>query len=312
MKNLSYFALCGIMSAWPFLSGAMPSGNRRAAEGGIIRKIVEVKGADEELELFLKLPACKAKGVLCLCLLSFGDKTVEERLKSPESDKRISSLLRYAAKHDFAVLAWTVVRAWDSRRNWNELDRGAARRFDEKFDAMAKAWDRALSNLALRYDLPEDGYLIWGLSAGGQFAMRLALRLPERFACVQAQVPSSFDEPVKKGATVLWCLTTGENETGYSRSIEFVKAARRLGYPIVYKAYPGVGHLSTSSAVRLGSACFEYALKRKATLKSDFREAGYVADIVNQKIFPVEEIANIPEEFRTPIPSALKKFWEAE
>lgn len=290
----------------------MPNGNLRAAEGEIIRKSVEVKGAGKDLELFLKLPACKAKGVLCLCLLPSRDETVKERLERPESDKRIAKLMKYAAKRDFAVLAWTVVRAWDSRRNWNELGRGDARRFDEKFDAMAKAWDRALSNLTLRYDLPEDGYLMWGLSAGGQFAMRLALRLPERFTCVQAQVPSSFDEPVKKGADVLWCLTTGENETGYARSVDFVKAACRLGYPIVYKAYPGVGHLSTPSAVRLGFACFEYALKRRATLRNDFLEARYVADIVNQKIFPVEEIANIPEEFRTPIPAALKKYWEAE
>ena len=134
-----------------------------------------------------------------------------------------------------------------------------------------------------------------GSSGAAQYAQRLALRRPERFLAVHIHVASSFDIPVKGGASLLWCVTTGENEMGYERSRRFFKAARALFYPIVYKAYPGLGHAGSAKVTALGFACFDYALAEYARAtrlnggklaRPDwadiFSSSSSVADIFNQ------------------------------
>lgn len=47
-------------------------------------------------------------------------------------------------------------------------------------------------------------------------------------------------------------MTTGELEAGYQRSLRFYGECRKLGYPIIYKAIPGLGHEGNDSAHELG------------------------------------------------------------
>ena len=80
-------------------------------------------------------------------------------------------------------------------------------------------------------------------------------------------MPGSYDKPTPEAAKVLWCLTIGELEGGYERSKRWVKTVRGMGYPIVYKAIPGLGHAGHPDAA-LGFEFFEFAL-----LQENKREA---------------------------------------
>ena len=158
-----------------------------------------------------------------------------------------------------------------------------------------------------------------------QYAQRLALRRSERFLAVHAHIASSFDVPVKKGASLLWCVTTGENELGYARSRKFFRAARDLYYPIVYKAYPGLGHEGNAKVTALGFACFDYALKEyeRATKLNGgkptmpdwadiFSSSPSVADIFNQAVYSKFDYLCVPVEFRMLLPEPLLGAWSAE
>ena len=164
-----------------------------------------------------------------------------------------------------------------------------------------------------------------GSSGAAQYAQRLALRRPERFLAVHAHIASSFDIPVKGGASLLWCVTTGENEMGYERSRRFFKAARDLSYPIIYKAYPGLGHEGSAKVTELGFTCFEFALAEQAHAvklnggkfaKPDwakiFKSSDYVADVFNQSVYPKADAICVPQEFRMLLPAAIREAWIGE
>jgi hypothetical protein len=160
------------------------------------------------------------------------------------------------------------------------------------------------------------------------------LRTPDYFLAVHVHIPSSFDKPTAEAARVLWCLTTGENESGYERSLRFLTECRGMGHPILYRAVPGLGHRSHPVTDRLGTLFFDYALglreERRECDESaaggirkgqpphpwpvSFREPEFVGDVVNQQTFRAGKDAEwVPEAFRTDIPTkALAEAWKKE
>lgn len=290
-----------------------------ARAGEIVEYKVKTKAAGiPEFTLLLRQPdSGAAKGVVCLSILGSSVKDIRERIENREVYRH---LIDWAESRDYALVAWGSRTIWDPHRNWNEQAKKTARKQDARFDALADGWERGMLALAKQYNLPTSGYFMHGISGAGQFALRLALRKPGRFLAVHAHVASSFDEPPAAGKTVLWCVTTGENEAGYARSREFFTAARAKGYPLVYKAYPGLGHVCTPLADHLGLACFEYAASRAAEAKDGrpdwqaiFAKSPYVADIVNQLVARRENENRLPPEFRMLLPAGeLVNAWRRE
>ena len=282
----------------------------------------KVKGY-EQLTLFMR-PAVggKPEGVLCLCLLAKTPADVREAI-TEGATARQARALEFADRRHLAVVAWGAHRLWDPTRNWDELARNDAKRADINFDLVAKAWDDGITYFVKKHGLPSSGYLITGHSGAAQYAQRLAMRRPDRFIAVHAHIPSSFDVPTKGGASILWCVTTGENELGYDRSRRFFKAARDMGYPIVYKAYPGLAHEGNRRVAELGYACFEYALDEFARAtrlnggkpaKPDwadlFTSSLHLADIFNQAVYSKFDYFCVPPDFRMLLPSAsIKDAW---
>ena len=212
----------------------------------------------EQLTLFLMMPPeGQVEGVFCLSLLAKHPDDVRAQLKGTSKRRPVDRALDFARERRFAVVAWGARRLWDPTRNWDELPRSEANRIDARFDKVANAWNAGINFFVKKYGIPPSGYLMMGSSGAAQYAQRLALRRPERFLAVHAHIASSFDIPVKGGASLLWCVTTGENEMGYERSRRFFKAARDLSYPIIYKAYPGLGHEGSAKVTELGFTCFE-------------------------------------------------------
>lgn len=292
---------------------------------GVIEHCVKLKARDyPQLTMFLRLPADGGKpaGVLCLCTLADSPSEVREQIRNGKGP-----WFRFADERNFAIVGWGSRNLWDPTLNWDELPRDRTKALDACFDIVAAGWDSGIRWFAQRYGIPETGFLMTGSCGAGQFVQRLALRRPERFLALHANIPGSFDVPTRGGKSVLWCLTTGERLAGgYERSLKFFATVRALRYPIVYKAYPGVGHLEgTAWATTLAKACFEFALREcelatrrnggrfaKPDWEDVFASADEIADIRNQSLFPIDDYAAIPLEFRMLLPGRLGSIWIRE
>jgi hypothetical protein len=208
--------------------------------------------------------------------------------------------------------------------SFDELNRQINREMDETFDDVAKAWETAVKELCEKYGIPDRNFLMWGQSGAAQYACRLALRKPDYFLAVHAHVPSSFDRPTPEASTVLWLLTTGEKEGGYPAAKRFFSECRSLGYPIIFKGVPGLGHADNELADRLGLRFFEFALglqsekdgllakrhdpstRREGLAEpwpEKFKSPEFVGDIVNQEYYPQADQDVIPKTFQVSLPN---------
>ena len=319
---------------------------REAVSDPVVELMVKTGNVKQpQLTLFMRPPIgmadmSEADGVLAMCLLANSVEEVKTRLQKADSADDVGGILRFAEKRKLIILCWGSRSLWDPQKNWDELEKGSAKQIDDTFDDVAAAWARGVENLAHRYGIPDKEFLLWGVSGAAQYAQRLALRKPQYFLAVHAHIPSSFDKPTSDAARVLWCLTTGENESGYERSLRFLAECRAMGYPIIYKAIPGLGHQGHPVADRLGTVFFDYALSLREEKRSyeeslskgklsglgtqnirqalpwpvSFREPEVVGDVVNQQVFPVDEAArSVPATFRIDIPTkALADAWKKE
>lgn len=313
----------------------------------VVEHVVKTKNTKHpQITLFLRPPAgvedwSEVQGVLALVVLAPGVEHIRRRMQSVEIDGDEAGTFAFANKHKLAILAWGARRVWDPRRNYDDYDRKEAREMERDFDDVADAWERGIEYFHKEYDLPVNNFLIRGSSGAAQWAKRLCLRKPDYFLAIFVHVPSSFDRPTLEASKVLWCVTTGELESGYERSLRFFKECRSLGYPILYKAIPGLGHAAHPHASALGNAFFEYAISfkkerekydRQTTSTSSqmtpynqmeeknlepwpkaFATPLFYGDIVNQEVFPAKEVDMIPAEFRVGIPTKkLADIWKQD
>lgn len=319
---------------------------REEVKDPVVEHVVKTGNPQQsQITLFMRPPIgmtdmSEADGVLAICLLANNTAEMKQRLQKADTADDVGGILRFAEKRKLVILCWGSRSLWDPSKNWDELDKAAAKTISDTFDTVSAAWARGVENLSLRYGIPNRGFLLWGTSGSAQYAQRLALRKPHYFLAVHLHIPSSFDKPTEDAAQVLWCLTTGENESGYERSLKFVRECRRLGYPILYKAIPGLGHQGHPVADRLGFAFFDYArdlraekhdheatlVPSKMLLKSSqsdklslpwpasFREPKFIGDIINQQVLPAREAKDwVPDELQICIPTQeLADVWGKE
>jgi len=320
-----------------------PPIERKVAMDPLIEHVVKTENPDQpQITLFMRPPlgmtdASQAKGVLCMCLLAGNLDGVKRQLQGFDAGDDIRGILKFAEDHRLIIICWGSRSLWDPRKNWDDLNPDTVRKTDKSFDQVANAWANGVHFFVKEYGIPSNGYLLWGFSGSAQYACRLALRKPEYFLAIHVHVPSSFDKPTPEGSRILWCLTTGELESGYDRSLRFYAQCRALGYPMVYKAIVGLGHAGSPIADNLGEKFFEYALtvrdKRLAFDESlnnpltqfqmaqtsdgqvepwlgSFRQPAYVGDAVNQGMVPYAQQDMIRPGCLVPLPTKeIAKAW---
>lgn len=265
-----------VYSAWREMAA---DGSRRISS----RRILTQSPKCPSLTLYLSRPQGATSNVLCLSLLANRASEVEWRLRSRSRRGTVGRFLDFADSNRLAVVAWGAPRGlWRPRRNWDGVDRGEVRRLSSSFGHVAKGWEKAMDGFSEKFGVPRSGCLMAGFSGAAQFAQRLALHCPDRFRAVAVHVASSYDYPLPAGGRILWCVTTGENESGYERSLRFLDAAKRNGYAVVYKAYPGLGHEDSVPACLLACACFRHVLAHGDGVRLDCGEWPFVVDVVNQ------------------------------
>jgi predicted esterase len=280
------------------------------------------------LTLFSKLPAGLAQGekpagVLCLVGIGRYIDDIRRMVMADVggSDNGITSCaLRYAQKNKLLVICWGSHPLWDPTKNWSDLTPAEMATADSRFDKVASAWEKGMLKLTTQYEIKPKDFLLCGFSGAAQFAARLALRKPQCFRAAYIHIPSSFDMPTFEASSILWCLTTGELESGYVRSIKFYKECKRLGYPIIYKAIPGLGHTVDYRATMLGLHWFDYARslpdspreRIKALARIEYSPP-FIGDYLNQQMEPASTGQWIPEGQRVFLPTeVIAKAWNLE
>lgn len=306
--------------------------DRKAAMDPVIEHVVKTGNPKQpQITLFLRPPigmtdASQAKGVLALCMLANRVEDLRRQLQAVDSGDEIGGILKFAEKHQLLILCWGSRSLWNPGKNWDEQSKEVNKEMDESFDEVSAAWSKGVEQLARKYGFPDHDFLLRGSSGSAQYAARLALRKPQYFLAIHAHIPSSFDMPTPEANRVLWCLTTGERESGYERSLRFYKGCRELGYPMIYKAIIGLGHAGHPNAENLGLKFFEYALtvreqrdaydaklkesrsgssteEQKQPWLESFRLPPFVGDVVNQEMFSSDQIDKVPPGLRVSLPT---------
>lgn len=309
---------------------------RKPAMDPLIEHVVETRNPKmPQITLFLRPPKgatdpAKVGGVLAVSALANSVADLKRELQRNEMGGDYQRLFSFANEHKLAVLAWGARKIWIRRTNYDELTREEAREADEQFDIVANAWERGVKELCLKYGIPERDFLLWGMSASSHWALRLCLRKPQYFRAIHIHIATNYDKPTPQAANVLWCVTTGELDAGYERSRRFYATCRGMGYPMIYKAYIGLGHEGFYGARDLGFEFFDFALRHRpqgsgrgaslvppapARLPPEilklYTEPPFYGDIVNQDVLPADNADLIPPELRTALPTKeIAKAWQ--
>lgn len=306
----------------------------------VFKKVVDTKVKRQpQITMFLRLPPKHSKdrplrGTLAFCTWANDSDNLQKQLLYRSDMKQlalpgptgvVARLIRYAEQHDLAVLTWTTSQVWSTQKSSDELQRKDEKEFDRNFDKLASAWENGVKFFARNHAMPDSDLLLYGISRGGQWAHRLALRKPDRFLAVHVHVPSTFDVPTPQAQKVLWLVTTGELEPGYERAIRFYRECRNLNYPMVFKAIVGLGHSDNWLAENLGFRFFDYALAMRTkrdeiaarksnpldreeamkigAWKQNFENPPFVGDLLNQDMFPLDEAKMVPIPLQVPLPN---------
>jgi len=299
----------------------------------VVKESVETGVASQpQLHLYLKTPTTlkageKLKGVVCIASWMQEEKSMNDILRHGAVCKR---LVDWADANQMAVVTWNTATLWKAGTSQADLAREDARHMDKNFDAIAAAWEKCMRRLIGKYGLPENGYLIYGISRGSHWGHRLVLRKPERFSAAHFHIANSYDIPDEKARNVLWLITTGDLDAGYQASMDFYQKCRGLAYPIILKAGQNLGHGGRDDMERLGLAFFEYAQGLKMNgktapggaplpvtaevladaMRHDLEESTLVGDFINQGVYEIGEAEWIPAAQRVPLASSkIAEVW---
>ena len=288
--------------------------------------------AQPKLHLYLRKPLSavrtggKIEGVLAYATW-YQDRTKLLHLLQDPQDRYV----RYAEAHRLALLTWDTATAWSLKESADQRSQQQNFQDDLGFDRLASAWERGVHVLCHDAGLPENDFLLAGISRGAQWAHRLALRKPAHFLAIHIHINSSYDLPTPAAKSLLWLQTTGEREAGYEAAKRFYARCRELGYPIIFKAGENLGHDNNPQIEALGLRFFDYALdiraKRDALMTSaktsrgkhaspsiwdlsGLEAAPFYADFINQDVYGAEERDMVPAGQRVPLPTqALARAW---
>jgi len=314
---------------------------RKAAIDPLIEYVVKTRIPKlPQITLFLRPPKGvdngeEIKGVIALCLLAGNIDVIKQEMQKEEMTGDYNGLFAFANKHHLAILAWGANSSLWARANYDNITKAQGKEVKTSFSVVANAWERGVLDLGEKYGIPTDSLMVTGFCGAAHLAHALCLAKPNRFLAIHIHIPGFFERPTPEAARVLWCVTTGELYGSYEYSLRFVADCKKLGYPIVYKAIVGLGHSGHPDAIAMELKFFEFALTQKILRdeydknmssnidrikleKSDkpvpwpeiFKNPPFYGDIINQQVYPADQVEMIPVGFRIPIPTKdIRDIW---
>lgn len=280
---------------------------------GFFSKSYELRSTSGgELTFCLRYPPVgkeKVKGVLFFCTPGAPDNYVSG-----------GHLRNFVEAQDLAVVGFGQPgRRWNTTVNTDLLSNREAAEQNRVMNEVAREWSSLAKRFCREFELPSDGWLIYGTCGGAQFAHRLAFRAPDLFLAVHVHYGGSYDEPDPRGRSIQWLVTTHADEPSYIAAQHFFSKCRELNFPIILKGYtrrsapelyePDFLGGGSGGMQELSRQFFKNAL-RKARGEGQTLER-FVADIVNGSVFPEQEGAWIPKSQSVILEgSELAKAWE--
>lgn len=296
-----------------------------------------------KITLFLRMPKgvsdpSELQGVMAICMLANNVTEIRSKLQLPELPGDYDGIFRYANDHKLALLVWgRTSTTWDPSKNYDAMADKAFRKMEDSLSDSADTWEKGVLDLSEQYGIPKRNFLLWGVCGAAQWVQRLCLRKPDYFLATYMMIPGSFDKPTPEASKVIWCLCTGELYGGYQNALKWYKECRTAGYPMIFKAYEGLGHsIGNESSRKMAFKFFDFALTQKNAREEhdkninsrlaqaklaasgqaqgpwpeSFRNPPYYGDIVNQETYPADQVEMIPEGFRAPLPTKeLADYW---
>jgi len=276
------------------------------------RKVGE-NGAPERAPLGTSSLPSTANGVLVYCSFQDDPEQLREFLQNGEH-----SIVKWADRQEMALLTFDTATLWKKKTSTRDLGSNARSRQDHRFDRIAKVWDRGARVLCRRHGLPDEGFLLYGISRGAHYAHRLVVRHPERFDAVHLHIANSYDIPEKHADRICWLITTGHHDPGYDEAWDYYRDGLEAGHPILFRSFFGMGHEGDGRVHRIGRAFFDHVLdlRQEATapvgreppglgelLRGQIDDPQWVADSINHLVYPVARATEIPAGQRIFVPT---------
>lgn len=286
----------------------------------LLRLPQTVEVAAARLPLGSPLAGANAKGVLVYCTWQNDPAELQKFLRNKKH-----SVVKWADENSLAILTFDTATMWKNRTSTDALSPEEKSRQDYRFDRIASVWKRGARGLCKRHGLPEDGFLLSGMSRGAHYAHRLVVRAPDRFDAVHLHIGNSYDLPKKHADRICWLITTGNHDSGFDEAWRYYQTSKEAGHPILFRSFFGMGHGSDQRVEQTRNAFFEYVIESRDDSKTKpgletltvaeklfagIEASPWVADSINELVYPASRSDEIPSGQRIPIPTrALAEQW---
>ena len=212
----------------------------QTAANEVIVESYDTGNNQKDLNLYLRRPTSLAagepvKGVLAIC--KYGERNIEMDLSN--GSRHFGYLVQFANERGLAVVAFgqPAKKGWDKNVSSADLSSRDARKQDAALDRMAREWSRIISRFATKHDLPDRGWLLYGICGGAQYAHRIALRQPQHFRAVHVHWGGSYDVPTHEGSSILWLVTSWADEPAYVAAQRFFRGCVKENYRVILKGH---------------------------------------------------------------------------
>lgn len=285
---------------------------------GIIKETYSTsKTGSADLSLYLRYPSSgkdNIKGVIAVC--TPGGRGLGEHLTG--ESRYFGYILKFADTHHLATVAFGPPgRGWDRTKNSDMLSTRDANVQNKALGELARDLSRAIERFAKKHEIPSNGWMLYGLCGGAQYAHRVALREPQHFKAVHVHYGGSYDVPTPQGKSINWLVTSLADEPAYIAAQRFYKQCKEMDYQMILKGItrksapeeydPEIEYTGLNKLQQLSLDFFEYSLNDKGD--PDLSQA-YIADYVNGLVVPAKEGEWIPKSQAVILPSRkLAEAW---
>ncbi len=177
--------------------------------------------------------------------------------------------------------------------------------------------EEALAEIHRRTGVNTDQIMIFGFSAGAQFAHRFALWKPQRVRALVAYSAAWWSDPSELLQEVPALIMCGEKDPRYGPTREFFEKAMVLDLPWIWRSYSETGHELTPAVRRMAEAFLAQQVEdlsqtfASGRLKSE--SEFYWGDIQTYRFVSADEGEAIPAAVRIRIPTKkLAEVWARE
>lgn len=167
---------------------------------------------------------------------------------------------------------------------------------------------KALEQIRAKTGVRNDKVLLFGFSAGAHFVHRFALWRPEKVTAFVAYSAGWWDAPKSTLRNTPGLIMCGEADERFEPTYAFFDQGRRLGLPLVWRGYSGVGHEMKPQIVKMAQAFLAFYAQGG-------KPQNFVGDIQSYRYHPVlsADAQRVPPESRVILPSQeIAEAWKEE